>query len=61
MPDKWRNVSSHAQPLASGRLIAPGELCSPDLDDPHDLALTEDGSLVQAETRKTAGSGEKED
>lgn len=50
MPDQWRNVSAHVQPLASGRLVAAGELCEPNLDDPHDKTLITDGALIAAET-----------
>lgn len=44
-----RNVSAHAQPLASGRLVAPGDPCEPNLEDPHDLALVADGALAPVE------------
>lgn len=45
-----RNVTAHAQPLASGRLVAPGDSCEPDLEDPHDRALIAEGALVPAQT-----------
>jgi hypothetical protein len=47
---EYRNVSAHAQSLVSGRLVAPGDTCEPDPDDPHDSALTESGVLVIVET-----------
>lgn len=49
------NVSTHAQPLASGQVIAPGDTA--DLtDDPHDRALRDSGAFVatQTETDYTA-------
>lgn len=49
MPDQWRNVSAHVQPLASGRPVAPGEACELS-DDPHDRALRCSGAFVAAET-----------
>lgn len=53
---EFRNVSAHAQPLASGRLIAPGDTANIDLKDkdldPHDRALVEGGAFVEVETNK---------
>jgi hypothetical protein len=46
---EYRNVSSHAQPLASGRLVAPGDTCNPDLQTGHDQALVQDGALTAVE------------
>jgi pyruvate/2-oxoglutarate dehydrogenase complex dihydrolipoamide acyltransferase (E2) component len=51
-PDRtpYVNVSTHAQPLASGRVLAPGE-SAPISDGAHDQALVTDGALVPAETQ----------
>lgn len=49
---EFRNVSAHAQPLASGRLVAPGDTCKPNLKDPHDKSLADAGDLVPVETKK---------
>lgn len=57
---EFRNVSAHAQPLASGRLVAPGATAKLDLDDPHEKALAgPGGSFVPVETGKTKNA-EKE-
>ena len=48
----YRNVRLAAQDLASGRVIAPGEVVladDVDLDDPHDAALVADGLLIEAD------------
>lgn len=50
--DSYTNVSTHAQPLASGRVLAPGETADLDLKDPHDELLVTDGILVKTETGK---------
>jgi hypothetical protein len=50
--DQWRNVSAHVQPLASGRLVAPGDTSGLDPDDPHDAALIEDGAFAKVDTKK---------
>ncbi len=54
MPDStsYTNVSTHAQPLASGRILAPGDTASLELDNPHDKALVSDGALAKTETKK---------
>jgi hypothetical protein len=46
MPDDYRNRETHAVTLASGRPLAPGETSPLNLDDPHDQALLEQGSVV---------------
>lgn len=52
MPDtEYRNVSTHPQPLASGRVLAPGE-ASPVSGDDHDRALIESGALLPVDTGK---------
>ena len=45
----YANVSRSAVTLASGRPLAPGETGKPNLKDPHDQALVDDGVLVKAE------------
>lgn len=53
MPEQeYRNTRSTPVPLASGRILAPGD-ASPLSSDPHDLALITDGALVPVETGKT--------
>lgn len=49
MPD-YTNTSSHAQSLASGRTLGPGE-SAPVSDDPHDRALIDSGALAPTETQ----------
>src|SRR4051812_17703297 len=50
MPETtYSNVSTHAQPLASGRVVAPGEHATLS-DDPHDSALLESGAFLATET-----------
>lgn len=47
----YKNVRLAAQDLASGRVIAPGEVVGArdvDLKDPHDAALVADGVLIEA-------------
>lgn len=39
-------VSSHAEDLADGRTLAPGDVASADLAEPHNNALLEDGKLL---------------
>ena len=53
MPDttSYTNVSTHPQPLASGRILAPGETADLDLEHAHDNALHQDGVLAATETR----------
>lgn len=53
----YKNVRLTAQDLASGRVVAPGEIVSArdvDLKDPHDAALVADGLLIEAEVEKPA-------
>jgi hypothetical protein len=52
MSDEFRNVRNTPVPLASGRVLAPGD-ASPVSDDPHDQALITDGALLPVETGKT--------
>lgn len=49
MPDEYRNISSHAVTLASGRPLAIGDAAEINLKDPHDKALLDDGTLIKAE------------
>lgn len=49
------NVSTHAQPLASGRVLAPGETATLS-DDPHDRALIASGAFVETETSTDYGA-----
>jgi hypothetical protein len=50
MPDtEYVNVTTHPQPLASGRVLAPGESARVS-DDHHDRALIADGALTARET-----------
>lgn len=51
-PQDWTNVSSHAQSLASGRPLAPGESAPCDMKDPHDQALRDAGALVKTESEE---------
>jgi hypothetical protein len=44
------NVSTHAQPLASGQVVGPGEQATL-TDDPHDRALLAEGTFVATETQ----------
>lgn len=46
------NASDHPVPLASGRVLAPGEAGEPDLRDPQDKALRDDGTLIKADDGK---------
>lgn len=39
-------VSTHAEDLADGRQLAPGEEANVDLTEPHNSALAEDGKLL---------------
>lgn len=50
MPTEYVNVSTHAQSLASGRVLGPGESAAVS-DDPHDRALIDSGDLIPRETR----------
>jgi hypothetical protein len=43
------NVSTHAQPLASGQVVAPGEHATL-TGDPHDRALLDSGAFLATET-----------
>lgn len=49
MPE-YRNVSTVPVPLASGQIIAIGDTCDPDLNEPHDKNLVKDGALLPVET-----------
>lgn len=50
----YRFIGDHAQDLASGRLLDPGEdfieLTPEDLEDPHNVRLIEEGLLVETQT-----------
>lgn len=48
--DTHLNRATHPVSLASGRPLAPGDTGAPDLDDPHDKALVDDGTLIAIET-----------
>jgi TATA-box binding protein (TBP) (component of TFIID and TFIIIB) len=46
---KFRFVGSHAEDLASGQIVAPGEfinLSADEVDDPHNATLIADGKLL---------------
>lgn len=52
MPDdEYRNVRSTPVPLASGRILGPGD-ASAVSDDPHDQALIADGALTPVDIPK---------
>lgn len=53
MADSYTNVSTHAQPLASGRVLAPGDTADLELDNDHDKSLLSDGALAATETKTT--------
>lgn len=52
MPEQeYRNTRSTPVPLASGRILAPGD-ASTVSSDQHDLALIDDGALTPVDTGK---------
>jgi hypothetical protein len=53
----YRNASTHAVTLASGRPLAPGEDAPTDLKDPHDQQLAADGALTKVEQPDTKERG----
>lgn len=46
MTTQVKCVSSHAEDLADGRSLAPGEVANADLTEAHNTALVEDGKLL---------------
>lgn len=65
--EDYKVVSDHAEDLADGRVLAPGEvvkLSKEDLEDPHNQRLLEEGKLldVKANLREDSKNTEgKED
>lgn len=45
---RYMSVSRHAEDLADGRVLAPGERADIDPEAPHNQALIEDGRLIPA-------------
>lgn len=58
MSDTYRVTSTHAENLADGRMVGPGEEVEVDARDPHNKQLIEDGKLtaVADETPKRSSS-----
>jgi hypothetical protein len=54
MSEPHVNVSRSAVTLSSGQPLAPGETGEPNLKDPHDKALVDDGLLAKAEKEAKA-------
>jgi hypothetical protein len=58
----YRYIGSHADQLAGGQPVAPGdyvELSEEDLKDPHNAMLLEDGKLIEGEQPKQPKGGGK--
>lgn len=51
---EYVNVSRGALTLASGQPLAPGEKGEPNLKDPNDRGLVDDGALVKAEKKEAS-------
>lgn len=59
---KILNVGSHSVDLDDGRVLAPGEQATVDIDDPHNKVLVDQGSvLVVAEPKQRSTSDSKSD
>lgn len=57
MADKYRYIGRHADHLASGRPLAPGDAIAAshiNLDDPHDKALVDDGRIINIPATRPA-------
>lgn len=50
------NISGHAQPLASGQTVAPGDTATLNLTDAHDRALLASGAFATTETSTDYGA-----
>lgn len=49
---KILNVASHSVDLDDGRVLAPGEKATVDIDDPHNKILIEQGSVLVVEPKQ---------
>jgi hypothetical protein len=58
--DKYRVSSTHAEDLADGRLLEPGETAK-DVDekDPHNKRLINDGKLVKIGSSKSGSTSDE--
>lgn len=62
MGDQKRCVSQHPEDLASGRVVAPGEVfpaSALDPKDPHDQRLTAEGLVIDADPEPQELAGEE--
>lgn len=56
---KYKHVGSHPEDLASGRVVAPGELVDlkgDEVSDPHNKRLIDEEILVEAAAKKKEGN-----